>query len=125
MRLRRYGDVIVDGNVTGEITVFNFADGNGVAVLNNGRILFDTMDPLLDVAAAEQPGSAVVGMDLGRNINRTVAALVDVDIARARHHSQFNGSVDLECALKMAGGGRAERKRSQAENCRQGDQSLG
>jgi len=53
--LRRDSDVVIDGDVSGQIAVFKPANMDDVAGLHDWRILFNLVNSLLYVAAAKQP----------------------------------------------------------------------
>src|ERR1051326_3106510 len=109
VRLRRHGDLIIDRDVAGELAVINFADGNGLAILDDRRVLFNFVDAFFHVAATEDPGT-VVRMQLGGDINRAVAALVNHDVPRSGADFKLDRAVHLQRSLKMAGGCRVQRK---------------
>ena len=97
------GDVVVDGDVAVEVVVVTFADGDVVAVLNDGRVVDDLLDAAVDVAASAHP--AVAGADVGDDVNLIGGAGMEVNVAGAGGDGDVGRAADVEGAVEVAVGG--------------------
>src|SRR6059058_5712711 len=75
------GDVVIDADVAIEIVVMALADGEVVAVLDDGRVVYDLLDAAVDVVAAAHP--AVAGVKVGDDVDLVAGPGIEMDVTGA------------------------------------------
>src|SRR6185437_16321652 len=112
MRFRGRRDVVADGNVPHQLTILFMPDGNRVAVLLDGRMLFDILNALVRVAV--EP-SVVCANDCV-NLHLARAAWMNGDISGAGVYIEIHRAVYRKRLVKMAflrGSRRSRSRRAQ------------
>ena len=106
------GDVVVDADVAVEVVVVALADGDVVAVLDDGRVADDLLDAAVDVAAAAHP--AVAGVKMSDDVDLVAGAGIEMDVTGAGGDGDVGRAADVESAVEAAvgseggGGGKGE-----------------
>ena len=80
-----------------------FADGDVVAVLDDGRVVDDLLDAAVDVVAAAHP--AMAGVDVGDDMDLVARAGIEMDVAGAGGDRDVWRAADVEGAVEVAVGG--------------------
>src|SRR5579859_2293672 len=109
-RLSGRDDFVADGDIAHHVPIGLAADGDGVAVLFDGRMLLDILDARFGVASGGEP--VVVGVNPGVDFHLAGVACTHGDVSRAGGDVHVHGPVNRESFVEMAVSGRARRRRS-------------
>src|SRR5690348_11700017 len=96
--LGRNREVIINGDVLLQFTIFDPANVNAVALLLNGRIGLYALDLFL----CAQAGPRIARVNGSVDCHAAAAADMNRDISRTCYHIQVHGPGDLQCLIKRA-----------------------
>ncbi len=113
------GDLVVDGDIAVEVVVVAFADGDVVAVLDDGRVGDDLLDAAVDVAASAHP--AMAGADVGDDVDLVPRSGIEMDVAGAGGDGDVWRAADVEGAVEVAVRGEGGRGGEREGGCGGGE----
>ena len=92
------GDLVVDADVAKQIGIVAIADGDVVAVLDDGRIVDDLLET--GVAASAEPDLA--GVNVADDVDLIVRTGMEMDVAGAGGDRDVGRAADVEGAVEVA-----------------------